>query len=131
MGAASARLVAGALLLASALLNAAGYLLNGYDRIAWYDELCHLFTMFAITASAGLIFLRRVTAARRLTGLSFAAVAVSAGAVLGISWEIFEYAIGIIGNAMDTAIDLALDVLGCMLGAVFAWEMQAGAARRR
>ena len=109
--------------MASAGLNGAGYLLNGYDRVVWYDEVCHLFTMFAVTAAIGWLVLQRSAAARDLTRSGFAAAAVAAGLVLGISWEAVEYVIGIIGDLRDTVIDLALDTLGALLAAAWLWHV--------
>ena len=121
-----ATVIAG-LLLASALMNAAGYLLNFYDRIVWFDELCHLFTFFAITAAAVLIARRRSSAVRDLGRTGFAVAAAGAGLLLGIAWEVFEYSIGILGSTRDTAIDLALDTLGALLAA--AWIGNVGPVR--
>ena len=38
---------------------------------------------------------------------------------MGLLWEGFEWVIGIIGSPRDTAVDLAMDVLGGLLAAAF------------
>ena len=111
-----------ALVLASAGLNAAGYLFNAYHRFVWYDELCHLLTPFSIMAAAALLWLRRSQTARQLSGSTFATAVAGAGLALGLAWEMFEYAIGILGDGVDTAIDLALDVTGSALAAAWIWN---------
>ena len=47
-------------------------------------------------------------------------LAVSAiGLVLGIAWEIFEWAVGIINGWADTLVDIVMDVLGAVAAGLF------------
>lgn len=99
----------------AAAVNAAGYLLTLWHDETVFDEVVHFYTSFAAIAALGWLALENgwlPSAASRFVAL------VACGIVLGLAWEAFEYAIGIIGNRHDTLVDLAMDVVGSLLAAV-------------
>lgn len=104
-----------ALLIVAALVNAAGYLLNLWHEETVFDEVVHFYTSFAVVAAIG----RAALAAGRLRrrGSRWTALPLI-GLVLGLAWEAFEYAIGIIGSRHDTLMDLAMDMAGALLATV-------------
>ena len=111
-----------ALLAVAMALNAAGYLLNWFDAFRYYDEACHLLTPLAISGLAGSSILSRTQNANDIRRLHFLLGLTLAGLLVGVAWEVFEWAIGIIGNSIDTALDLAMDSAGALMGAVLAWR---------
>ncbi len=114
-----------ALLAIAGLINTAGYLFNLWHDKTIFDEAVHMFTTFAGIAAIGFLGHRAgwlPSGARRW----FAMLAL--GLVLGIAWEFFELAIGIIGSPRDTIIDLAMDVLGAFAAAVLISAVSANCA---
>ena len=111
-----------ALLAVALALNAAGYLLNWFDRFRYYDEACHFLTPLAISGIAGSALLSRFRAAHDLGRAHFLLGLTLAGLLVGIAWEVFEWAIGIIGARADTVGDLAADCAGSLVGAALAWR---------
>lgn len=103
-----------ALLIAAALVNAAGYLLTLWHDETMFDEAVHFYTSFAVVAAIG----RAALASNRLrrSGPRWTALLVI-GILLGLAWEAFEYMIGIIGSRQDTLMDLAMDLAGALLAA--------------
>ncbi len=118
----------GLLFVLAGLINAAGYAFDWWHTPLWFDEAVHAFTSFAVMAAIGWLLLARsgLNAAGRTLWFTLAVTGI--GIVLGILWEVFEWAIGIIGTPRDTAIDLIMDTIGALAAGLFcAW---AGARSR-
>ena len=115
-----------ALLAITVALNAAGYLLNWFDEFRYYDEACHFMTPLAISGLAGKALLSRTRAANELGRDRFILLLTLAGLLVGAAWEVFEWAIGIIGGLADTVGDLAMDSAGVLVGATLAWRRARG-----
>lgn len=98
----------GLMLTSAALVNAAGYVFNLWHQQTLFDESVHAFTTFAVMGAAGWFWL---PATHRPSTRFFLWFGV-AGVLAGVAWEIFEWAIGIIGDLRDTLIDLVMDSLG-------------------
>lgn len=95
------------LLALAALINGAGYAFTlWHDRTA-FDEAVHCYTSFAIVAAVGRYAFPR----------SSSLALIIFGIAIGVGWEIFEWAIGIIGDPYDTMGDLLMDGLGAALAA--------------
>ncbi len=111
------------LFVAASLSNAAGYvwdLFHNKGTYVWYDEVVHGFTMATIgLALAFWIHHARADDPSRWA-VWFVALVAGAALVLGVAWEIFEWAVGIIGSPWDTFMDLVMDVLGGVVAGVFA-----------
>ncbi|MDQ3481895.1 MAG: hypothetical protein M3448_00535 [Pseudomonadota bacterium] len=90
-------------------MNAAGYLLSLWHDETLFDEAVHFYTSFAVVAAIGWLALRGASP-RRSPPTWW--VLVAAGVLLGLAWEAFEWAIGIIGSGHDTMMDLAMDTAG-------------------
>lgn len=105
-----------ALLALAGLVNAAGYVLSLWHDETVFDELVHLFTTFAVTAALG-----KALATKRATRPStrFGVQLVGLALALGLLWEAFEWLIGMVGSRHDTLMDLAMDLAGATLAAIF------------
>jgi hypothetical protein len=98
----------------AALLSSPGYGLNWFYGANPYDEAVHLLS----GVLAGMVFAALLLAdgARRgagrvaLAGLGF-------GLALGVGWEVFEWAVQLIGDWPDTLSDIVLTTLGAAIGA--------------
>ena len=100
-------------------INAAGYTAELWGTPVWFDEFVHVFTPFTVTAAAGwLLFHRRDWQPHRRS-LRFLGSIVALGVAIGVTWEVFEYVIGIIGGMRDTVIDLVCDTIGAILAGLF------------
>lgn len=109
------------LLIAAAALNAAGYVLNWFDAVAFYDEAAHFVTPLAISGLVACHSIAHSARARAMKRPAFVLAVGAFGLAIGIAWELFEYAIGIIGDRLDTMIDLTLDTTGALAaGAIVA-----------
>jgi hypothetical protein len=106
----------------AALLSSPGYGLGWFYGANPYDETVHLLSgALAGSVLAGLLLADgRPRSLRRC-----ALVAAGGGLVLGITWELFEWATGLIGDWTDTWTDVALTTGGAALGAA-AWRGLAG-----
>lgn len=100
-------------------VNAAGYVLSLWHETTPFDEIVHAFTSFSACAAAGWLILARTQMLQAgETGKVVLAV-LAIGLVLGVLWELFEWAIGIIGGVEDTTADLLLDGLGAAAAGLF------------
>jgi len=89
-----------------------------YWRFLWFDMPMHI--LGGLCAALGysiLPFIRVRRAGQGETMGWYLAVVL----IIGVAWEIFEYAAGIslareVNLALDTGLDLVMDVLGCLLG---------------
>jgi glycopeptide antibiotics resistance protein len=102
------------------LSDTLGNLFDLYDSITWFDDALHFLNWIPWVVAFGLA-LRYLPLGR----LNVAALTVGFGAVTNILWEIGEYAAFITGNQQemqgiyrDTVGDLALSLLGSVVGAV-------------
>jgi hypothetical protein len=102
----------GLLLTVGASVNTAGYVQGLWHERTPFDEIVHGFTAFAGMAAAGWFVLRRRS---QLVGLFWKAALI--GLLVGLAWEGFEWAIGIMGDLRDTIIDLVMDTAGALAAA--------------
>ena len=103
----------GLLLTLAAIVNTAGYVFGLWHEQTPFDEIVHAFTAFAGMAAAGGMVLKPHLQPR--SGLFWRAAAIAL--VIGLAWEAFEWAVGIIGDLRDTSIDLLMDVVGAVAAA--------------
>jgi hypothetical protein len=101
----------------AALLSSPGYGLGWFYGANPYDEIVHLFN----GALAGAVFaaLLEADGPRRGAG-RLASLGLAFGVGLGVAWEIFEAATGLIGGWTDTWTDAVLTASGAALGAPLA-----------
>lgn len=108
------------------LLSVPGYGVGWFYGANPYDETVHLVSgaLFGAVLGALLLADGQPRPGRRvgLTGLGI-------GLVLAVGWEGFEWATGLIGNAVDTGTDILLTAGGSALGALLAWRAWGRAAR--
>ncbi|MDN3563415.1 hypothetical protein ACFQY5_09450 [Paeniroseomonas aquatica] len=98
------------------LLSSPGYGVNLFYGANPYDEIVHLVS--GLLAGAVLGALLAVDGRpRRATRLAL--LGAGFGMALGTSWEIFEWATGLIGDWTDTWTDIALTTSGIMLGTIY------------
>lgn len=105
----------------AALLSSPGYGLNWFYGANPYDEVVHLAS--GLLAGAVLAGLLGPGAPGRK-----ARIGLACGLALGIGWEVFEAATGLIGDWPDTLSDIALTATGVALGAAgwAAWAAPRG-----
>lgn len=118
----------------AALLNAGGWAWGWFYAPGPYDELVHVFTMFAITLALSFLVYRPMLPIFRQHTLLYLLTIASFGIATGALWEIAEWAAGkilateVIGSVDDTVIDLIMDTLGSGLAAMISlWVLQKGA----
>jgi membrane associated rhomboid family serine protease len=106
-------------------LNAAAYVFDLWDRIGIYDEFVHFYTTFAVAGAFGYFAFHRPHVSDASYLWRFVAVVTAFGFGVGVLWEVFEWAIGIIGDWVDTVVDLAMDTLGAAAAGLFcAWAVR-------
>ncbi|MBU8539827.1 DUF2238 domain-containing protein [Falsiroseomonas tokyonensis] len=102
----------------ASLLSTPGYGLNWFHGANPYDEVVHLVSgLLAGAVLAGLVLADgrpRGAWALARHGLIF-------GLALAVGWEVLEWALGIIGNTVDTITDIILTTMGAAVGAVL-WQ---------
>jgi hypothetical protein len=99
--------------LATALASP-GYGLNYFYGVNPYDEIVHALSGML----AGAVFAALLLADGRPRALGRMALAGALfGLALGVAWEVFEWAIAIIGDWRDTWTDVVLTALGASAGA--------------
>lgn len=106
------------------LLSSPGYGVNWFYGANPYDEVVHLVSGLLAGAVVGSLLAAdgRTRKVRQL-----ALLGAGFGIALGTSWEIFEWATGLIGDWTDTWTDIALTASGLMLGAAY-WGRQSSDA---
>ena len=109
----------GLLLGIAAAVNGAGYALQLWHDETLFDEIVHFFTTFAGMMAIGWSLRHRNLLGKSAGRLAISVVAI--GLALGVVWEVFEWAIGIIGRPHDTAMDLLMDAAGALLAAAVLW----------
>jgi hypothetical protein len=106
------------------LVNAAGYVLNLYDRFGWFDEVIHTYTSFTITLLLALLLYGDVLSGVRRSPILLVLTVASLGIAIGALWEIAEWVYdqmvpenAILGKT-DTIIDLILDSVGALVAGI-------------
>jgi hypothetical protein len=130
------RLIAWSLLVVAALVNAAGYLWDLYDRFGWFDEAVHAYTTFALTLPLALLLYNVVLTGAQTHTILFVLAVSSLGVAIGVLWEIAEWAYdqmvpenAILGK-LDTIIDLIMDILGGVVAGIVSVGMVKPAIKR-
>ena len=106
-----------ALVMAPFLVDVTGNSLDLYDRIVWWDDLCHFLNWFLLMSGLGLLLDPRRLAPRLVRFLAITGL----GAILAIVWELGEWASFIrFGTELTTAYtdtlgDLCLGTCGAAL----------------
>ena len=107
------------------LVVSPGYGLNWFYGANPYDEAVHLLN----GALAGLVFAALLGADGRRRGAARTGLAGAAfGLGLGVGWEAFEWAVGLIGDWTDTWTDVVLTALGSTAAAALAGARRAAVA---
>ena len=107
----------------AALLNAAGYAWDLWQRIAVYDDAVHGFTIFALTLPLGLLSSGSRLALRQGHDLEYMLAVISFGIAIGALWEVAEWGFdlvhprNVIQGKTDTIIDIIMDTSGAILAA--------------
>ncbi len=102
------------------LANAAGWVLNLYEKIGWYDEALHLYTTFAFTLVLALFAYGAVLTGARAHRLLLVLAVACIGLALGTLWELAEWAYdqivhpNVIKAKTDTIVDLIMDTVGAL-----------------
>lgn len=108
---------ASAFVMAPFLVDVTGNSLDLYDRIVWWDDLCHFLNWFLLMSGLGLLLDPRRLAPRLVRFLAITGL----GAILAIVWELGEWASFIrFGTELTTAYtdtlgDLCLGTCGAAL----------------
>lgn len=110
--------------------NAAGYFLNLFSQIKWYDDVVHGYTTFAVTLVVALALYGSVLTGAANHGLLLVLAVTGIGLGIGGLWEIAEWTYDQFfaqGNAiqgkMDTIIDLILDTAGALVAGILTASM--------
>jgi len=109
----------------AALANAAGFVWNLYGQFAWFDEVVHGYTLFALTLPLGFLAFQSVLDSFGENRLPLILAIASFGIALGALWEIAEWlydqfvAGNVILGKFDTMVDLVVDSVGAVLAAWF------------
>ncbi|WP_119459628.1 hypothetical protein [Rhodospirillaceae bacterium SYSU D60014] len=112
------------LFVAAALLNAAGWVWNLFDRVPGYDEVVHAFSIFAITLSFSFLVFYSVRLQFHGHGPLYILAVTSFGIAVGALWEVIEWLFGVISSLDNTITDLVMDSLGAVVaGLAAAWAL--------
>lgn len=124
------RTTAWVLLGMAAAANAAGYFLNWFQQFAWYDDVVHGYTIFALTLVMALYLYGAALVGASGHGVLFVLTAASVGLAIGGLWEVAEWSYDqwfAQGNAIqgktDTILDLVWDSIGALAAGVVALAM--------
>jgi hypothetical protein len=108
----------------AALINAAGWAWNLYNRPGPVDEIAHFYTIFAITLATGFILYQELMESFYDHRVMFVLTLASLGIALGALWEVIEWLSDfvlpqqIVSGLPDTMTDLLLDSAGALLAAL-------------
>ncbi|MGG5811705.1 hypothetical protein [Falsiroseomonas sp. CW058] len=105
------------------LTSCPGYGLGWFYGDNLYDEAVHLLNG---TLAGAVLAALLLADARPRTGREMAWAALGGGMVLAVGWEVFEWATGLIGDAVDTVTDILLTAGGVVAGAAFTASRQSG-----
>lgn len=100
-------------------VNAGAYVFNLWERISVYDEAVHAYTTFALAAAFGYLLFHRTSVNSKSHPWRFVAAVALFGFGIGLLWEGFEWVTGLIGDALDTLIDLFADTVGAIAAGLF------------
>lgn len=123
------RAVVWGLFAVAVLANAAGWILNLYNKIWWYDEALHLGTTFAFTLVLALFAYGAVLSGARTHSLLLILAIACIGVALGALWELAEWAYdqivrpNVIKGRTDTMVDLIMDTVGALAAGYVASRM--------
>ncbi len=123
------RAIAWGLLAIAVVVNIAGYLFNLYDRLWWFDEVLHGYTIGAITLVLGLALYGTVLTGVDARPVLLVLVIAAVGLAVGALWEVGEWAYDqvVAGNAIkgkrDTILDMIMDTFGALAAGVAAVPM--------
>ena len=115
------RSIAWALLVALGAANAAGYVLDLYQRFWWFDRILHGCTIFAVTFWLALLMCNRVLRGGRGQDVLVVLMIASVGLAIGALWEVAEWGFDriapgdVIKGKHDTIIDIVMDTAGAVL----------------
>ncbi|WP_439598603.1 hypothetical protein [Falsiroseomonas sp.] len=102
----------------ASLLSTPGYGLNWFHGANPYDEVVHLVSgLLAGAVLAGLI----LADGRPRSAWALARHGLVFGLALAVGWEVLEWALGLIGHAVDTVTDILLTTLGATAGGLL-WQ---------
>ncbi|HEV2146230.1 MAG TPA: hypothetical protein VGR37_02315 [Longimicrobiaceae bacterium] len=110
--------------------NAAGYFLNWFGQIPWYDDVVHGYTIFALTLVLALYMYGASLTGAADHGFLLVLTVASVGLAVGALWEVAEWAYdqwfarsnAILGKR-DTILDLVWDSIGALVAGVIAAAM--------
>jgi hypothetical protein len=117
-----------ALLVAPFVIDVAGNAADLYDRVSWFDDVCHFGNWALLGAAAGAALLRGAS----LPPWAIAVICAGSGAIAAICWEVAEYGAFILNTPESVGIyrdTLADEALG-LAGAALAGLLTAARARR-
>lgn len=120
------RSICAVLLAIAGAANLLGYTADLYQRIPWFDEGLHAFTLFALTFTLALYLQGRVLGGRERHPILLGLTIVGLGLALGTVWEFLEWGYDQIVSAnaikgkADTILDLWMDAAGAAAAALLA-----------
>lgn len=120
------RAVVWTLLVLAVVGNIAGYALDLYSAMWWFDEVIHAYTIAVLTLFLGLLMYNRVLTGANTYALLLLLMIANIGLALGGLWEVAEWAYdqqvasNVILGKTDTIIDLIMDTIGSLAGAAVA-----------
>ncbi len=129
-------IVAWGTLTVAILVNAAGYILDLYDRFWWFDDAAHAYTSFSLSLLLALLLYGRVLNGARTHSVLFVLAVAVLGGGIGALWEIAEWGYdqwvpenAILGKT-DTIIDLILDTIGALAaGLLSLWMIRSSSKK--
>ncbi|HEX2992190.1 MAG TPA: hypothetical protein VHO49_16000 [Anaerolineales bacterium] len=129
-------IVAWGTLTVAILVNAAGYILDLYDRFWWFDDAVHAYTSFSLSLLLALLLYGRVLNGARTHSVLFVLAVAVLGGGIGALWEIAEWGYdqwvpenAILGKT-DTIIDLILDTIGALAaGLLSLWMIRSSSKK--
>ncbi|MGG5819715.1 hypothetical protein [Falsiroseomonas sp. HW251] len=98
------------------LLSSPGYGVNWFYGANPYDEIVHLLSGMLAGAVLGALV---AADGRPRAAAGLVLIGAGAGLALGVGWEIVEWALSLIGDALDTASDIALTTSGVVIGTLW------------
>ncbi len=114
-------------LLIAVAINVAGYVLNLFQQIWWYDDVIHGFTFFALTLWLALLLYGSVLGGAETHAVALVLTITIFGLGLGALWEIAEWAYdhlsgpqNVIMGKTETILDFIWDTIGAFVAAVWA-----------
>lgn len=106
----------------AAILNAAGWVFDLWDRIAFYDPFTHAYTSFSITLALGFALYYSVLVQFEEHSWLFVLSVAALGVSLGSLWEIVEWLLDVEQTYTTLVTDLIMNSLGAVsAGLLMAW----------